>query len=395
MTIRSTAVMIVLGLGSLLIAGCAGWKPGVGTGVLSAAVPLRVGDIIDTEQGRVIGFDELMGSLSKADVVFVGETHVSAADHQVQYKIASELFSRRSSLVLALEMLPREAQEILDRYSRGDLPEGAFLKEVNWEKVWGFPFSLYRPILSWAADKHLPIIGLNAPQEVVRKVSRGGLASLAPDDRRRLAAEFDLTNRTHRNRIEEQFSVHAKGAIRDFETFYEAQLAWEETMAETLARTVKERKGSQPVLVLIGKGHIEGRSGVPDRAAKRFPHRYKTVIPVPIDYPDSIDNAQLADFVWITGKAPKLTPGRLGVLVRSVQAGEGVEVISIHPGSPADRSGIKTGDVIVAVDGQVVKDAETLQRIVAESSGGLSLKIKRKGRKVDLTVEPDLPSPPP
>ncbi|MHC1744340.1 MAG: ChaN family lipoprotein [Syntrophobacteraceae bacterium] len=393
MTTKSKVVMIIMGLGSLLFAGCATLKPEAGPAVPSAMVPLRVGDIIDTERGALIDFNDLMSALSEADVVFVGETHVSATDHQIQYKIASELFSRRSSLVLALEMLPREAQGILDRYSSGELPEDRFLKEVDWENTWGFPFSLYRPILGWAASKHLPIIGLNAPREVVRKVSRGGLASLSSEDRSRLAVDFDLTNWTHRKRIEEEFSVHTKGGIRDFEAFYGAQLAWEETMAETLARTVRERKGAQPVLVLVGKGHIEGRSGVPERAVKRFSHRYKTVMPVPVDYPESVNDPRFADFVWITGKASTLPPGRLGVLVRPLPSGDGLEVVSIHPSSPADRSGVKAGDIITTVNGQAAKDIMTLHRAVAESSGRLKLRIRRNGRDVDVAITLDQTSP--
>lgn len=381
----------MMSLGSLLFAGCTTLGPRTGE-VPSATTPLRVGDIVDTKEGRRIDFDALMSSLSEADVVYVGETHVSAADHQIQRKIAVELLSRRSALVLALEMFPREAQATLDRYSRGELSEAEFLREVEWEKVWGFPFSLYKPIIGWAAEKHLPIIGLNAPQEVVRKVSRGGLASLDPTDRSRLANDFDLTNWAHRKRIEEEFAGHAKGPIKDFESFYEAQLAWEETMAETLARTLKERKGSSPVLVMIGKGHIEGRSGVPDRALKRFQHRYKTVMPFPIDYPESVITPGIADYVWITGKVSRLPQGRLGVLVRPLQTGQGLEVLSIHPDSPAERAGVQVKDVIVAVNGQPVKDIATLHRVVAESSGSVKLRIMRSGSSVELLKTIDLRS---
>jgi len=393
-TTRSTATIMAMGLGLLLLAGCTTMGSKGAPPPPSAAFPLRVGDIVDTKQGRVIDFDTLVDDLSKADVVFVGETHVSAADHQIQAKISRALFARRSSLVLALEMFPREAQGILDRYSRGELSQEAFLKEVDWEKVWGFPFSLYQPILSWAAEKHLKIIGLNAPREVVRKISRGGLASLDPIDRSRLAADFDLTNRDHRKQLEEEFSVHTKGPIRDFDSFYEAQLAWEETMAETLSRVLWERKDSTPVLVLIGKGHIGGRFGVPDRTAKRFPHQYRSVIPAPIDYPDTVNDPRFADFVWITEKADRLPPGRLGVLVRPrpTAEAEGLEVVSIHPESPADRAGIKAGDIILMADGEPLRDIATLHRVIAESAGNLQVRIKRKNKVMDLSVS--LPPPP-
>jgi uncharacterized iron-regulated protein len=385
-TIRSTATSMAMVLGLLLLAGCTTMGSKTTPAPPSETFPLRVGDIVDTKSGRVIDFDALVTDLSKADVVFVGETHASDADHQIQAKIAQALFARRSSLVLALEMFPREAQGILDRYSRGELSQEAFLKEVDWEKTWGFPFALYQPILGWAAEKHLKIIGLNAPQEVVRKVSRGGLASLDANDRGRLAANFDLGNRGHRTQLEEEFSVHAKGSIRDFDAFYEAQLAWEETMAETLADVLRERKDSPPVVVLIGKGHIGGRFGVPERAVKRLAHKYRTVIPVPVDHPDTINDPRFADFVWITGKADRLPPGRLGVLVRARPSTEGLEVVSIHPESPADRAGIVVGDIILTADGEPLRDIGILHRIVAKSAGRLQLRIKRKNKTMDLPV---------
>jgi uncharacterized iron-regulated protein len=391
-TIRSTAIIMTMGWGLLLVAGCVTMGLKGTPAPPSGATPLWVGNIVDTGQHRTIDFDALVNDLSKADVVFVGETHVSAADHQIQARIAQALFARRSSLVLALEMFPREAQGILDRFSQGELSQEAFLREVDWEKVWGFPFSLYQPILGWAAEKRLKIIGLNAPQEVVRKVSRGGLVSLDINDRSRLAANFDLTNRGHRKRLEEEFSVHTKGPIRDFDAFYEAQLAWEETMAETLANALRERKDSPLVLVIIGKGHIGGRFGVPERAVKRFPHRYRTVIPVPIDYPDTVNDPGFADFVWITGKADRLPPGRLGVQVRPRPTAEGLEVISIHPESPADRAGIVAGDIILMADGEPLRDIATLHWVIAGSAGNLQLRIKRKNKVMDLPVSL-LPAP--
>lgn len=387
MSTRSNAVMAAMGLGLLLTAGCATMDSGRTPAPRSVTDPLRIGDIIDTFQGRPIPFPAMMDELARADVTFVGENHMSAADHDVQLRIARELYARRSRMILALEMFPREAQATLDRYSRGELSQEEFLKAADWEQVWGFPFSLYQPILSWAVENRCRIIGLNAPRDVVRKVSRQGLAQLDPADRNRLAARFDLSNRDHRQQIEAQFSLHTQGSIRDFESFYEAQLAWEETMAETLAGVLQERRDTTPVLVLIGKGHIEGRSGVPDRALARMPHRYRTVVPVPIDYPGTVNDPRFADFVWITPKGAPAPPGRLGVLVRRRPRPEGLEVVSIQPDSPADRAGILVGDILLTGDGKPLKDIGALHRAVAENTGRLELKLKRNGRIVEVPVQ--------
>ncbi len=389
MSFRSVMVLTAMGFGLLFMTACATKDFGRTPAPRFVTDPLRISDIVDTQQGRPLPFDALMDDLSKADVVFVGENHLSTADHEVQLRIAQELFARRSKLILALEMFPRELQPTLDRYSRGEISEGEFLKEVDWERIWGFPYSLYQPILSWAVENRCPIIGLNAPRDVVRKVSRNGLAQLDPADRSRLASRLDLSHPDHRRRIQERFSVHARGSIKDFESFYEAQLAWEETMAETLARLLQERRDNTPILVLIGKGHIEGRSGVPERTLGRVPHRYRTIVPVPLDYPDTINDPRFADFVWITPKAPSVPPGRLGALVRRRPSADGLEVMSIQPDSPAERAGLLAGDILLSADGTPLHDTAVLRRTVTESTGRLELRLKRKSKILDLPVHLD------
>ena len=117
---------------------------------------------------------------------------------------------------------------------------------MNWEEIWGYPFRLYRPLVLFAREKGLPLVGLNAPREVVNKIARRGLAGLSPEERKRVAENFDLANQGHREYVLEEYERHVKGSIRDFEAFYEAQLAWEETMAETLVQTLKAASGDRP-----------------------------------------------------------------------------------------------------------------------------------------------------
>ena len=148
------------------------------------------------------------------------------------------LYAQNPSLVLALEMFPRETQPLLDQYAKGVITEEEFLQEVKWDEVWGYPFQLYRGLLTWARDHHLKIVGLNAPREIVSKIAQSGLAALSLAERNRVAEDFHLNDPEHQETIRQQYRQHLKGNITDFNTFLEAQLAWEETMAETLAQTL-------------------------------------------------------------------------------------------------------------------------------------------------------------
>ncbi len=67
---------------------------------------------------------------------------------------------------------------------------------------------------------------------------------------------------------------------------------------------------------------------------------------------------------------------------------EGVLVMGVMPNTPAEKAGIRRGDVIVAVNGEKVTDASQLQSIV-ERSGidqNLQFQIQRGDRSMQLTV---------
>jgi len=68
---------------------------------------------------------------------------------------------------------------------------------------------------------------------------------------------------------------------------------------------------------------------------------------------------------------------------------QGVLVVQVVSGSPADRAGIKSGDVVKRVNGQDVATAEALQNLVEASQVGnkLQVELKRNGRDQTLSVE--------
>ncbi len=71
-----------------------------------------------------------------------------------------------------------------------------------------------------------------------------------------------------------------------------------------------------------------------------------------------------------------------------VNDNNGILVARVTPNSPAERSGLKVGDVIQSVDGQTVKDADALQQIVESSQVGNTLRmgLSRNGKALNLDV---------
>jgi Do/DeqQ family serine protease len=74
----------------------------------------------------------------------------------------------------------------------------------------------------------------------------------------------------------------------------------------------------------------------------------------------------------------------------TVDEEEGILIVRVMPDSPAARSGLRAGDVILSVDGQAVKESEEVQDAVANSSVGqnLSMTIRRNGQEQTLNVRP-------
>ncbi len=92
--------------------------------------------------------------------------------------------------------------------------------------------------------------------------------------------------------------------------------------------------------------------------------------------------------------------GRLGVVIQGMDQDlanalgmdhpHGALVEDVETGSPAEKAGMKAGDVILAVDGQDVAHAEELPRIVARRAPGTQVRLAvvhdKQKRDVDVTL---------
>jgi serine protease Do len=91
--------------------------------------------------------------------------------------------------------------------------------------------------------------------------------------------------------------------------------------------------------------------------------------------------------------------GRLGVAFKPIDAklartlkldkARGAYVADVERGSPADRAGLESGDVIVKVEGKEVGHAEELPRLIALHPPGtkLAIDVLREGKIRSFEVE--------
>src|SRR3989304_2666804 len=71
-----------------------------------------------------------------------------------------------------------------------------------------------------------------------------------------------------------------------------------------------------------------------------------------------------------------------------VKPEEGVLVGNVMPGSPAERGGLKTGDIIQEFNGAKVANVRQLQREVAQTPVGSQARVKvlREKQSVEVTI---------
>lgn len=184
---------------------------------------------------------EVLQQLAKANVIYLGETHDSPEDHQAQLEIIQELYRRNQKVAIAMEMFQRPYQDVLDRYLAGKITETQLIEQSEYEKRWGFSWEYYAPILDFAKEKKLPVLALNTPSEVTRKVARQGLASLTPAERRYIPPDVEIRtdNTEYRQMVQQAFQQHqvaGHGSSANFERFFTAQVLWDETMADAIAK---------------------------------------------------------------------------------------------------------------------------------------------------------------
>ncbi|MGZ3537784.1 MAG: ChaN family lipoprotein, partial [Thermodesulfobacteriota bacterium] len=211
---------------------------------------------------------EIMARVADKKIIYVGETHNQFSNHIMQLEIIQDLHRRGKQIAIGMEIFQRPFQKVLDEYIRGKIDEREFLKGTQYFNRWGFDYHLYRPVLLFARSKKIPVIALNQRQEMVDKVFRNGLDSLSEEEKKSLPSEMDFSDEAYKRRLEKVFQEHEDFGARDFDFFYQAQILWDETMAESIDAFLKARSSDQMV-VLAGNGHLAYGSGIPKRTARR------------------------------------------------------------------------------------------------------------------------------
>jgi uncharacterized iron-regulated protein len=321
------------------------------------------------ETKSTIDLDTVMNKIIDKRVIFVGEMHTAYSHHVMQYEIIRKLYDMEGRLVIGMEMFQQPFQEHLDKYIKGEIDEGEFLKKTEYFQRWKFDYNLYRDILHFARENNIPVIALNLKKEIIEKVSKEGIDSLSDEELAEIPRDIDMTNQNYRKNMKEVFSLHLIRGNKSFDNFFQSQILWDETMAHNTADALEVYPDSKMV-VLAGNGHLQYSWGIPDRV-KRLSGESVAIV---LNNGGDIVNESLADFILYppdieVPKSPKL-------MVFLDESEEQVKITKLVPGGVSDKAGLRENDTIVEIDDSAIEDVAGLKIFLVNKSRGDVIKVK-------------------
>ncbi len=131
-----------------------------------------------TGEGQVAQLDDIVARMGGVYVVFLGERHDDPTAHALQLSLlqaAQHEYRETRRVVLGMEMFESDVQPVLNEYLSGHIREIDFLKAA---RPWGNYETDYRPLVEFAKEYGVDVVGTNAPARYVSLARRRGLTAL-------------------------------------------------------------------------------------------------------------------------------------------------------------------------------------------------------------------------
>jgi len=352
--------------------------------------------ITDTRTGDLLSPDQLAKRLADKRILFVGEEHTNIDFHRAQARIIRALHEAGRPVVIALEMFPYTSNEILSRWSDGQLSDRQFLRQVEWNRHWGYRWEYYRAIFWYARNHGLAMAGINAPRDVIRAVRTDGFGDLPEADRKHLPASVDTDSADYERLFRAYFgaddSVHAAIGSEQWRGMFRAQCTWDAVMGWNALGALDGRGGDAIVVALLGTGHVAYGLGAERQISDRLPGGIASLLPLSVA--DGRGNrvatvqSSYADYVWGVPPAREPLYPTLGVSLAGRFGDEAGRIIQVGAGTVGGRAGFRVGDIVLGMNGTAFTTAENFRALINELRWGdiADFDIRRGEQVMALTV---------
>jgi uncharacterized iron-regulated protein len=244
---------------------------------------------------KKISLSHFAAASEQTKFILVGEHHTSAQHHQNQLQVIQALHAAGRQVAIGMEMFGNHSQKDLDRWVAGESSE-ADLKKVYY-RDWNYDWQLYAPILLFARNHQVPVVGLNVTREITRQVAKQGFQSLSEQQRGKLKDVACRVDRIYMDFIRRAYGGHGHGQM-NFDFFCEAQLVWDNVMAINALDFLKQHP-HRVMVIIAGTGHV-WKPGIPAQIAKRSSLPTQVILPeiAHIIEPELVSSAD-ADYIML------------------------------------------------------------------------------------------------
>ncbi len=266
--------------------------------------------------GQQQTYDDMIQTVEKSDIIFIGETHDNPVAHALELKVLESLFKVQNSIALSMEMFSCDVQPVVDEYLNGFISEKQFLADA---RPWPNYQEAYRPLIMFCKSNSIPVLAANVPRRYVNLVSREGMKSLLnlPEESRKFLPpipysmdipsgykqELDsIFGMPHDEAVEKE--MHKSASSMPTTThMIEAQALWDDAMAHAISK-FHTLHPTLKILQINGEMHSDHGWGIVDRLRRLQPKLRITILSVqpsevwPISKSPSVNG--VADYLILT-----------------------------------------------------------------------------------------------
>lgn len=230
------------------------------TGFAAMAASPAAYKIFDNS-GREVDFSEMTDSLSRADVVFIGENHNCPVSHWMELKIAEALYRAHGPmLTIGEEMMEADNQLILNEYMSRQIDYDRFEAEA---RLWDNYSTDYYPVVYFAKENAIPFVATNVPRRYASVVKNKGLEALdsLSAEAKSYIAPLPIPFSFDSDKSDAAFGMMQMLGGRtagDMERLAQAQAIKDATMAWFISTNLDDRK----FLHINGSYHSDNRDGI-------------------------------------------------------------------------------------------------------------------------------------
>ncbi len=261
--------------------------------------------LLDLKTASTVLLADIVPALAQTDLVIIGESHGNREHHLAQLTIIQALHGSGVPMAIGLEMFQRRDQPVLDQWVAGTLSEQEMIQAFL--RNWGDKWPAYRDIFIYCRDHGLPMIGLNVPRAITRKVAQQGFASLTREELGLLPPIVCRIDPEYEAFLRRFVSGHGHGEV--FTRFCEAQLVWDTAMAVHALEFLQQRP-QYAMVMLAGSVHA-WKHAVPEQMQRLAPRITVTSITpeVPMHMHDSEVTVDDTDFLILISSRENGKPG--------------------------------------------------------------------------------------